>query len=392
MYKGKFQSPSKGGNAAKKRERKPKTAKEKPVIASDESAKRIRKVPVGTIVFYSILGAFILAFCIGMVIAMNALNDWLVRYEAAQPNVKYETVFSELFRDPDWVQIYELAPGEFTAGEYAQYMEQKVGDAALTCVETAAGSSDEKKYIVRCGSEKVAAFTLNNVTPEADIPDWQLGKVEIFYQAELSVYVLAPMDHTVLVNGQTLDDSHVIRTITTEAQAYLPEGVYGYRMKELAVHNLLVEPEVQVLDPQGKPVELQYDSPESRYTVVVARQQITEEHRQTLVTAAETYCKYMIRKASQSDLGKCFDPNSALYQTIIDSDTWMRSFAKYELTETAISDYYCYNDSCFSGQIALTLKVTKWDLTVQEYTLNSTLFVKQEEDQWLVWEMVDDNV
>ena len=391
MYKGKFESSPKDDNTAKKRERKPKKIKEKTAPVSGDVPKKTRKVKVGTIVFYSILGAFILVFCIAMVIAMNALNDWLVRFEASQPTAKCGAVFSELFQDPDWAEIYDLAPGDITAEEYAQYMEQKVGDTKLTCIETSAGLSGDKKYIVRCGTEKIATFTLTNATPEADIPDWQLGKVELFYQAELSVYIQAPVDHTVLVNGQTLDDSHVIRTSTTEAQAYLPEGVYGHRIKELAVHDLLIEPEVQVLDAQGNPAELQYDSQTRRYTVVIHTPEITEEHRQTLVTAAETYCQYMIKDATQADLRKCFDRNSEIYQTITENDIWLQNYASYELREVAISDYYRYNDEYFSGRIALTLNVTRRDGSIKEYALDNTLFVKKEEDQWLVWEMVNSN-
>ena len=391
MYKGKFQSSSKDDTAAKKRERKPKKIKEKKVPVSGEAPKKTRKVKVGTIVFYSILGAFILAFCIGLAIAMNALNDWLVRFEASQPNTKCEAVFSELFQDPDWAHIYELTPGDITPEEYALYMEQKVGDTKLTYIETSAGLSGDRKYIVRCGSEKIATFTLTNNATEADIPDWQLGKVEIFYQAELSVYIQAAADHTVLVNGQALDDSHVIRTVTTKAQEYLPDGLYGYRMKELAVHDLLTEPEVQVLDAQGKPVELQYDSQARRYTAAIPASEITEEHRQTLVTAAETYCKYMIKDATQATLRKCFDRDSEIYQTIIQSDTWLQNYASYEMSDVTVSDYYCYNEECFSGRILLTLRVTRRDGTVKEYTLNNTLFVKKTEDQWLVWEMVNFN-
>ena len=391
MYKGKFQSSSKGDNATKRREPKPQKCKEKKLPTSGETSKKTRKRKVGTIVFYSILGVFILAFCIGLAIAMNALNDWLVRFEASQPNAKCEAVFSELFQDPDWTQIYELAPGDITAKEYAQYMEQKVGDTKLTYIETSAGLSGDKKYIVRCGSEKIATFTLTNTNPNADIPDWQLGKVEIFYQAELSVYIQTLADYTVLVNGQELDDSHVIRTIATEAQAYLPEGINGLRTKELAVHNLLTEPEVQVLDPQGKPVDLQYDNQTHRYTTVIDPPEITEEHRQTLVTAAETYCQYMIKDATQADLRKCFDKDSEIYQTITKNDVWLQNYASYELSEVAISDYYRYNEAYFSGRVALTLNVTRRDGTVKEYKLDSTLFVKNEEDQWLVWEMINSN-
>lgn len=388
MYKGKFQSSSKKRTAVEK-ERKPKKVKEKTRPSADQP---VRKGKAGTIVFYSILGTFILAFCVGLAIAMNALNGWLVRFEASQPEAQCQAVFSELFRDPDWAEIYQLAPGDVTAEEYALYMEQKVGDTALTYIETSAGLSGDKKYIVRCGTEKIATFTLTNAAPEADIPAWELGKVELFYQAELSVYIQAAADHTVLVNGKPLNDSYVIRTVTTKAQEYLPEGMDGYRMKELAVHNLLTEPEVQVLDAQGTPVPLQFDSESRCYSVATDAAEIPEAHRQALVTAAETYCKYMIRGATQADLRESFDRDSEIYQTIIRSEIWLQNYASYQLSEVTVSDYYCYEDGYFSGRILLTLSVTRKNGTTKEYTLNNTLFVKKTDDQWKVCQMVNLNV
>lgn len=356
-----------------------------------QAKKQVRKGRAGTIVFYSVLGSIILLFCIGMAFAMHALNDWLVRFEASQPNAKCEAVFEELFRDPDWEQIYALDPGDITAQQYAQYMEQKVGDQTLTYIETSAGLSGDKKYIVRCGSEKVATFSLCNKAAGADIPDWQLGAVEIFYQAKLSVYIQAAPDHTVLVDGQQLDESYVIRTVTTKAQEYLPEGVYGYRMNELAVHGLLNEPEVQVLDAKGNPVELQYDDHSRCYFYTIGSSEITEGHRQTLVTAAETYCRYMIGDAGKNALRSCFDTRSQIYRTITENTTWMQSYARYQLGQVQISDYYCYSDEYFSARVALTLEVTRKDGTVKTYELDNTFFVKKAGDQWLVWEMINSN-
>lgn len=351
--------------------------------------KKSRKSRAGTIVFYSVLGSIILLFCIGMALAMNALNDWLVRFEASQPTAKCEAVFEELFHDPDWEQIYAMDPGEITAQEYARYMEQKVGDQALTYIETSAGLSGDKKYIVRCGSEKIATFSLSNHAVGADIPDWQLGAVEIFYQAKLSVFIQASPDHTVLLNGQQLDESHVIRTVTTRAQEYLPDGVYGYRMNEFAVHNLLNEPEVQVLDEQGNPVELQYDSHSRCYCYTIGSSPITEDHRQTLVNAAETYCKYMIGAVGRTALRNCFDTRSQIYRTITENTTWMQSYARYELGQVEITDYYCYSEEYFSARVSMTLEVIRKDGTVKPYELDNTFFVKKAADQWLVWEMIN---
>ena len=91
--------------------------------------------------------AFILLFCVGLGIAMNALNNWLVRFEASQPTAQCQAVFGELFAKPDWELIHALsnAPEDISAEAYARYMEKKVGNTPLTYIETSAGLSGDKK-------------------------------------------------------------------------------------------------------------------------------------------------------------------------------------------------------------------------------------------------------
>lgn len=373
MYKGKFENTT--------------------AAPTPRPRKRRRGITPGTLIFYGLLIAFVLVFCIGMSIAMGALNNWLVRFEASQPTAKCEAVFNQLFQEPNWQDIYQLSGTStgITAEDYASYMEQKVGQEKLTYIETSAGLSGNKKYIVRCGSEKVATFTLCNNAPDADIPDWQLGEVEIFYTAQLSITVMAPPEYTVLINGQELDDSYVIRSVSTKAEDFLPEGVHGYRMNEFTVTDLLAEPNVQVLDAQGEPVQLDYDSQTRCYSVDAGSPEITDEHRNTLIDAAETYCKYMIGDASRTALRKYFDSRSEIYQTITQNTTWMQNYASYKLGTAEISDYYCYSDEYYSARVALTLKVTRKDGSIKEYQLDNTFFLKKAGDQWKVWEMINSN-
>lgn len=355
------------------------------------TSKPKRKKPNGTLVFYGVLLAFVLIFCIALAFAMSAINNWLVRFEASQPTAKCEAVFAELFTAQDWQKIYELAgsPADITAPDYTNYMTQKADGHPLTYIETSAGLSGDRKYIVRCGSEKIATFTLCDTAAGEDVPQWQLGTVEIFYSAHLSITVSAPPEYTVLVNGQALDDTHVIRSVTTKAEDYLPNGVHGYRMNEMTVTGLLTEPEVQVLDPQGTAVEVDYDSRTRCYTTRTDVAAVTEEHRQLLVNAAETYCRYMIGDAKLSDLRSCFDNRTDIYHTITQNTTWLQSYARYEMSEPEITGYYSYSEEYFSARVALTLKVTRKGGTVKEYNLDNTLFFKKAGQQWLVWEMIN---
>lgn len=382
MHRGKYEAPK----SKKKRARLSEPA-------SQPTQKPKRKVRVGAIVYYSLLLIFILAFCFALNFAMKYINSWLVSFEASQPTAKCEAVFKELFTDPDWQEIYKLSTdgGKISAADYETYMTNQVGDQELNYIETSAGLSGDKKYIVRCGSEKVATFTLCNLAPEADIPQWELGNVEVFYTAKLSISVVAPPDHTVLINGEPLDDSHVVRTTATKAEDYLPDDVHGYRLSEMEVHDLLVEPDVQILDPQGNPVEPEYDNATRCYRVDVRPTEITEEHSQTLVTAAETYCKYMIGDAKKATLSKYFDSSTQIYKTITQNTTWMQSYASYKLDEAQITDYYCYNEEYYSARVSLKVNVTRKNGTVKEYQLDNTFFLKKTDDQWLVLDMINSN-
>ncbi len=368
-----------------------------PGASSNRQARALqkRRKKIGNIVFYSILLTFIAAFVIAMFFVMGALRNWLVRFEASQPTVKCEEVFSQLFRTPDWQEIHALAgdqASDIPAEDYASYMEEKVGDTQLTYIETSAGLSGDKKYIVRCGSEKVASFTLCNNAPDADIPDWQLGDVEIFFQRSLDVTVFADPAYTVLINGAEVSDSNVVRTVTTKAENYLPLDYHGYRINEIYATDFLTEPQVTVQDADGSEVELEYDSATRTYRCKVTPQEISEQQRQALTDAATTYCKYMIGAASARQLSKCFNSRSDIYKTITTNTTWMQNYAGYELGDVQIEDYYSYCDQLYSARVRLKLLVTRKDGSVKEYELDNTFFMEANaDDDYLVTEMINAN-
>ena len=138
-------------------------------------------------------------------------------------------------------------------------------------------------------------------------------------------------------------------------------------------------------------MQLDYDSQTRCYSVDAGSPEITDEHRNTLIDAAETYCKYMIGDASRTALRKYFDSRSEIYQTITQNTTWMQNYASYKLGTAEISDYYCYSDEYYSARVALTLKVTRKDGSIKEYQLDNTFFLKKAGDQWKVWEMINSN-
>lgn len=348
----------------------------------------------GTILFYSIYAVFVIAFFVALMSVMDPLRDWLVKYEASQPNYKRDEVFTQLFADPDWEHIYQMAGVKDTKFEnsksFAAAMEKLVGDTKLTCLETSAGLSGDKKFIVKLGDEKIASFTLTGgAESQTDIPVWELGDVEVFFQRTKSIVIERFPGQTVYINGVALDDSYIIRTTATIAEDYLPEGLHGYRLEQLQVTDLLAEPEVTLKNADGSAVTLNKNEETGVYTPQAAVAALpTEEEKTLAMNATKTYAEYMIGKSNLGSVQKLFDTKSQFYQTILKSEVgWAQSGASYAFTEPKYSDYYRYSDTLFSIRLEMTLQQTRFDGSVKNYNLNNTLFFqKNDQGKWLVME------
>lgn len=354
---------------------------------------------IGGVIFYTFYFMFILVFFVGTYFGLNWLNGWLADYEAAQPTVKCEEVFQQLFSDPDWDALYDAAGVENTAyegkAEYVAYMEEKVGSTALTYMETSAGLSTDKKYIVSLGKEKIATFTLEGAGEHlTDIPDWRLGKIELFFDREESFYIENMDGHTVYVNDVALDDSFTIQKATTMAQDYLPIGTTGARMCTQLVTDLMAVPTVTVFDENGTEMSVVYNAETRTFTEQTEANTITSDQEQTALEAAKAYCLWMIAKGSRADIAKYFDASSDIYNTIIrTTELWMQTNNGYRFSDESVTDYCRYSDDLFSVRVAVNLNVTRTDGTVKVYEYNQALFFrKQSTGKWLCYAMTNKDV
>ncbi len=411
MYQGKYtksdSTPPKAPVApAPEQERK--AAPEQPVSAPERTAP-VRRTPAkrrrrkntknGTVLFYTVYFAFILVFFIAILCVMNPLRDWLVKYEASQPSYQRDQVFSQLFDHPDWKSLYTLAGCKDTefvnADAYAAYMTQKVGNRELECLETSAGLSGDKKFLVKLGEEKIASFTLTGGEEEAtEIANWKLGTVEVFFTANESVTAEKIPGYTLYVNGVPLDDSHTIREVATLAENYLPEGIHGYRLVQQQATGLLAAPSVQLKDEAGNAIDLTLDAQTGIYKIAVTTHEATQAEMDLAKKATETYAKYMIGKTTLSEVKKLYNPESQFYKTISRSEVgWVQSGASYAFTEPVYSDFYRYAEDLFSIRLDMTLEQTRFDGSVKEYSLDNTLFFQRDsKGNWIVMEATNVNV
>ena len=359
-----------------------------------------RKGPrLGGVIFYTLYFMFILVFFVATFFGLQWLQGWLADYQAAQPTTKSQEVFDQLFSHPDWGALYDAAGIEDTPYEgkdqFVAYMENKVGDSQLTFKETSAGLSGDKKYFVLLGDEKIASFTLSGQTAaNTDIPDWELGGVELFFDRSETFYIQNVDGHTVEVNGVPLDDSHVIQIATTAAAERLPIGVTGTSTCTQEISDLMAVPTVTIFDKSGKSMEVSYDAETHTFTEQTEANTISDSEREAALNAAKTNCLFMIEKASKADIAKYFDTSSDVYSVIVNlGNLWVQDNNGYRFTKEEVSDYARYSDDLFSAHVVLNLNVTRKDGTTKDFGYDQTLFFrKQDTGKWLVYDATNADV
>lgn len=366
--------------------------------AMSPSKRRTRiRVMIGRIIFTVFLLAYMGVFYHYANYGYDLLMDWLVRLEASQPDVRSQQVFEELFSDPDWEELYHMAGEEDTVYEgaeaYATYMDTLVGDSKLTYVETSAGLSGNKKYIVKADNTKVAEFTLKNLAPEdEEIPDWTLDEVFVFYTRQESLTIFTIPGHTVYINGVALDtEAHLIQTTETVAETHLPEGLHGYRDMTLYFDGLLIQPEVTILDADGNAMEVSYDPATNLYAEVLSpAEQISQEMQDIIVEAGKAYGKYMIGAIGKNTLKNHFFASGQAYSSITGVDRFMQNYKNYSFGDPSVTEYYRYSDELISAYMSIVLNVTRTDGTIKEYYLETTFFLKPDETgKWMVDSMTN---
>ena len=393
--------------AQKRRSRTPVTAPKKKTAQAttamptlEKTTKPIQKpcrAPrLSGVIFYTIFFLCILLFYIATYFGLLELRDWLNRYELSQPTTKSQEVFEILFSDPDWGSLYDAAGVQDTAYEskdaFVTYMENTVGDTDLTYVETSTGLSNDKKYIVRLGDEKIATFTLVNYNPsdaQTEIADWRLGTIEFFIQREESYYIQKLDGHTVYVNDVPLDDSFTIRIGTTNAERYLPEEVTGIRVCTQQITGLARKPNVRIVDAVGNGMKVVYDESTRTFTEQSEVNTISDTERDLAIDAVKTYALYMINRAGEGDIAEYFLRGSDAYNAITDTERgFVQDAANREFVNESVTNYCRYSDDLFSVRVSVTLNQYRSSGTIKESAIEQSLFFeKQSNGKWMCYAM-----
>ena len=273
-------------------------------------------------------------------------------------------------------------------------MTEKVGDNPLTFVETSAGLSGDKKYFVKLGDERIASFTLEGKQEKkTDIPDWQFGKVELFFARE-DGYLIQKVDgHTAYVNGVALDDSFTIQITSTSAEEFLPIGTTGAKTCIQRIDGLMVKPTVTVKDQTGAEMPVTYDEEKGMFMEQTESNTITAEEQNCVIGAMKAYAEFMIKATdARKNLAIYYDTNGDAYKDIIKAVTDWNTDRGHRFMNESVTDYCKYTDDLFSARGHITMNATLKDGNTTDYEVDVALFFRKKDGAWKCYGMTNEDV
>ena len=372
----------------------------------NEAVLQKRGPRTGSMVFYGFYFGLILVFFVGIFITLNWLNGWLGKYEAAQPTIKCQQVFDQLFANPDWAQLYRLAGDPTGTGTnkydtqfegqdaFVRYMTEKVGSQQLSYVETSGGLTG-KKYLVRLGTEKLASFTLLGQQENIiDIPDWQLGEVELFLNRNQSIKIRKMENHVAYINNNPLSDDYTIQIASTKAdERQAAENRIRTSIQE--VDGLLTTPELLVYDQTGAPIEVRYNADSGMFEEQISSIAITDEERSAVFGALEAYAGFMINASgSRAAVAKYFDGGSQTYNDIVkmNGELWMNADRGHDFLNEEILGYTKHSDTLFSVRASMVMHVKNKDNTEKDYNVTQSMYFQYKNNKWVCTEMTNEDI
>lgn len=404
------EAPKKAPPAPKPAEPIKKQPAQQPKQTKKETKKK--KGPrIGGVIFYTLYFLFILLFAVALLFGLNIVKNWLITFEYAQPDLKAQQVFTELFANPNWGELYDAAGIQDTAyegkEEFMVYMDTRMGSEELTYLETSAGLSGGKKYVVRLGEEKVATFTLtdkndtqatgNALKDMTVIPDWQFGGVELFFDREATYNIRLLDSHTAYVNGVALDDNFTISKATTKVESYLPEGATGAVVRTQQISGLMTMPTVTITDEKGNDVVVTYDASTLTFSEPTVTTAITPEQEQVALAAARVASLWMIKEVTdRSEVAKYFNTSYDAYKNIVNfkrDDLIVQDYNGYEFASESVSKFTSYSENLFSVLVKLDLNIIRTNGTIKNFPYHQSLvFQKNEKGEWLVVAATNEDV
>jgi len=355
-----------------------------------------RKINVGTIVFYSIYVIFIIAFAFGVNFLLSKLYTFLDNYEKALPKYEAEQIFTDYYSPVRFDALYEKEGIQSLSSfedksDFVRYMENVVKDKEITYREVSAGLGDDKKYCIYADGNKFSEFFITKKqSPESPSDTWELKSVKTYFKTEQSVSVQTVKTSKLYLNGIEVPSENITQDdIETATVKHMPEGVSGIYHRTYKIDGLLLQPELKVIDRNGKESTLIFDEEKQMFVEQIGYDEFDDTKKALLENAVQTYAKYMTLDSSLYNVRKYFDSTSKTYTYIRTADTWCYTpHIGFEFKDIEFSELYQYDENTFSARYKCNHYVYRTQTDHFLFPLDLTLYFKNINGTFYAYDMV----
>jgi hypothetical protein len=355
-------------------------------------------------IFYTILVLFIIMAVIAIDYAIGEVSEYLADYESTQPKYVAEEIFSKYYKSYDFDSLVTLAGLEVPEYESRENLIKYLHSLYDGCDMTYhSGVSEDKKdpsgtkklkYEVQFGNSAVSSFSIKSGDKKSvyDFDIFEPDQFEFKYTAEKSVRVTALSHYTVLINGKKAEQKHIIESdIKTDSCSHMPEGVGGLTYCTYQVTELLFDPEVKVLDPEGKESTLTYDKEKGTYKAdIIYSDSLKEQYSEYVLTAIKKYSAFMGNDEKWGNIKIYFDSSSKLYKSIGTSlNMFVIDHSGYYFVDENASEFYAYDENTFSCRVSFTHVMTKPGKPDYKDKIDMTIYLRKVGDKFLIYDRYD---
>lgn len=350
-------------------------------------------------VFWKIVIAITVIFCIATIGWLVWLYGWLGDFEASQPKYVAEATYERYFESFDakeYVRLCSIGEDSVESPEsIIAYLNSVTKGKSTSYKKVASGLEGSTKYVVFAtdgeSEIKFASFTLTE-KKGSSFKKYEAGGYEVYIDSKNSVNIEAPKGYQVLVNGKELSDKYIVENdIETDSCNHMPEGVSGTYYTKYSLKTISADPEIKVLSAGGEAAKI--EKTDGVYKAeVIYDESLADEYSEWVLEAAELYARYTqydekINVVSFKAVSAYFDPDSELYESIrtLDND-FVQYYDSFKFTDKTATEFVKYDENTFSCRVQLTqLMYSKND--VYDDFIDQTLYLRKVGEEFLIYDM-----
>lgn len=374
-----------------------KTAPQNTAAKKQPKAKRIHGYVIALMIWLVVLTcAFFVIY--------SKFNSYITHYEevyqSSLPNLVSDDVFTH-FSSYDVDYIWENMSVKPRISQFEseatvkEFIRQMIDGKEITYKPSSKYSDAVPTYIVEADGFVVAEFSLckDLQNPrEFGFPTWILRDITYYTESFETVFVSAPSNFDVYVNGVLLDESYICseEEIKPDDESYLLDYGTMPGIIEYYVADLFLEPEVVIKDMFGDEVEVNYNEETDIYSTGYTDNHVERAELEEFATNYTiTFANVISRDESLSSLEPYFPEGSALYDSISRNTALLYFMAHSNTTieNEEIREFVSYSEDVVYIEVYIEQHMTVGYNDIQVVPTTARLYCVKVDGEWKVISM-----